>query len=410
MAFSSVTITGTYETPDGNPADGEVVFEPTTAMRNGSTIVSGSQRYRLVNGQFPVGSVVAATSDPGTSPAGASYRVTEFIEGARREYYIEVPSSPTVLDLGSVVTGEVAPTVSTYQLLSGKGQPSGYASLGEDGKVPAEQLPSGQAPSDHGSLTGLSDDDHPQYLTASRGDALYAPLGTSGVTDHGALTGLTDDDHTLYHTDARGDLRYYTKTESDSALGAKAGTEHTHDAVYYTESETDAFLAGKAASVHGHVQADVSGLDTALAGKSDTGHTHVVSDVADLTTQLSDLTDADAALDDRVSRLDGPTVVLTDAATVAIDASLGKSFKVTLGGNRVHGNPSGAYDGQTLVITVAQDAVGGRAPTLGSGYRLAAGTTLTWSTGPNVKDKLGVQYDLADGKFDVIAFIPGFGA
>ena len=59
---------------------------------------------------------------------------------------------------------------------------------------------------------------------------------------------------------------------------------------------------------------------------------------------------------------------------------------------------------------MAQDAVGGRAPTLSSGYRLAAGTTLTWSTGPNVKDKLGVQYDLADGKFDVIAFVPGFGA
>jgi hypothetical protein len=27
--------------------------------------------------------------------------------------------------------------------------------------------------SDHGSLTGLLDDDHPQYLTADRGDARY---------------------------------------------------------------------------------------------------------------------------------------------------------------------------------------------------------------------------------------------
>lgn len=31
---------------------------------------------------------------------------------------------------------------------------------------------------------------------------------SSGVTDHGALTGLSDDDHTQYHTDARGDIRY----------------------------------------------------------------------------------------------------------------------------------------------------------------------------------------------------------
>lgn len=32
--------------------------------------------------------------------------------------------------------------------------------------------------------------------------------GGGGVTDHGALTGLSDDDHTQYHNDARGDARY----------------------------------------------------------------------------------------------------------------------------------------------------------------------------------------------------------
>lgn len=30
----------------------------------------------------------------------------------------------------------------------------------------------------------------------------------AGTTDHGALTGLSDDDHAQYHTDARGDARY----------------------------------------------------------------------------------------------------------------------------------------------------------------------------------------------------------
>lgn len=33
------------------------------------------------------------------------------------------------------------------------------------------------------------------------------------ITDHGDLTGLSDDDHPQYHNDARGDLRYYTKSE-----------------------------------------------------------------------------------------------------------------------------------------------------------------------------------------------------
>ena len=49
-------------------------------------------------------------------------------------------------------------------------------------------------------------------------DAFEKPSG-GGVTDHGALTGLGDDDHPQYHTDARGDGRY-------SQLG------HLHDDRY----------------------------------------------------------------------------------------------------------------------------------------------------------------------------------
>ena len=63
---------------------------------------------------------------------------------------------------------------------------------------------------DHGALTGLADDDHPQYrnpdLTPYATDADLAahaagPHGGGGVSDHGALTGLGDDDHPQYATD-----------------------------------------------------------------------------------------------------------------------------------------------------------------------------------------------------------------
>lgn len=52
--------------------------------------------------------------------------------------------------------------------------------------------------------------------------------GDVGVTDHGALTGLSDDDHGQYHNDTRGDARYYTKAQVDTSLSGKAATSHTH--------------------------------------------------------------------------------------------------------------------------------------------------------------------------------------
>lgn len=58
--------------------------------------------------------------------------------------------------------------------------------------------------------------------TDADGDASWqAPSGGGGgVTDHGALTGLSDDDHSQYHTDARGDARYYTQAQVDALIEA----------------------------------------------------------------------------------------------------------------------------------------------------------------------------------------------
>ncbi|MEO7904247.1 MAG: hypothetical protein ABIR91_00470 [Candidatus Saccharimonadales bacterium] len=58
----------------------------------------------------------------------------------------------------------------------------------------------------------------------SQWSAATVTSGGSGVTDHGALTGLTDDDHTQYHTNTRGDARYYQKSEVDTAVGGRVAT------------------------------------------------------------------------------------------------------------------------------------------------------------------------------------------
>jgi hypothetical protein len=41
---------------------------------------------------------------------------------------------------------------------------------------------------DHGGLSGLADDDHPQYLNNARGDARYAPIGAATGTNTGDVT------------------------------------------------------------------------------------------------------------------------------------------------------------------------------------------------------------------------------
>ena len=89
-----------------------------------------------------------------------------------------------------------------------------YISHGLEGYPTINLQPGAAGASDHGALTGLSDDDHSQYLLASDatdratfaanwldltdGGATTLHSHAAGATDHGTLTGLSDDDHTQY--------------------------------------------------------------------------------------------------------------------------------------------------------------------------------------------------------------------
>jgi hypothetical protein len=88
-----------------------------------------------------------------------------------------------------------------------------------------------------------------------RGDGQWAAGagGEGGVTDHGELTGLTDDDHAQYYNQARGDGRYLQRSSNLSDV-TNAATARTN--------------LGAAPTVHQHAAADITSgtMDTARLG------------------------------------------------------------------------------------------------------------------------------------------------
>lgn len=102
-------------------------------------------------------------------------------------------------------------------------------------------------------------------------------------------------------------------------------------------------------------------------------------------------------------------VALTDAATIATDASLGNHFRVTLGGNRTLGNPTNLTDGQKLLWELIQDGTGSRTITLGSNFALGTDLpAITLTTTASKRDFLGGIYNSTAGKIYVTSLVRGF--
>jgi hypothetical protein len=107
-----------------------------------------------------------------------------------------------------------------------------------------------------------------------------------------------------------------------------------------------------------------------------------------------------------------PNVVpLTDAATIAVDASLGNDFRVTIAASRTMGNPANPTDGQQIVFQVTQGTAGSSAITWGSAYEFATGLPQpTLSNTPGATDILGFVYNAALGSWLFTQFVHGFAA
>ncbi len=106
-----------------------------------------------------------------------------------------------------------------------------------------------------------------------------------------------------------------------------------------------------------------------------------------------------------------PAVVgLTDAATIAVDASLGNDFRVTIAGNRAIANPSNQAPGQQIIFQVTQAPGGPFSLSWGGAYEFSDGLPQpVLSTQAGRTDLLGFIYNAAKGKWLLAAFLNGFG-
>jgi hypothetical protein len=105
-----------------------------------------------------------------------------------------------------------------------------------------------------------------------------------------------------------------------------------------------------------------------------------------------------------------PEVVnLTDAATIAVDASQGNDYRLTIAGDRTLATPSNPTDGQKVIIQVTQGSGGGFTLSYGSGYEFSAALPQPpLSTAAGDTDLLAFVYNAAKSRWLLAAFVPGF--
>lgn len=144
----------------------------------------------------------------------------------------------------------------------------------------------------------------------------------------------------------------------------------------------------------------VTGLTRGVAGTSAQGHSigAIVEFVPDVTwaNAINDVFTNQHDDDGNHKVIDWNTA--TDGATVTFDLSIYKKHRVTLGGNRTLAL-SNVSSGDTFIIALEQDAIGGRTVTWFSGIRWSNGVAPTLATGANKADVFGFIQEASGSYF-----------
>lgn len=118
-------------------------------------------------------------------------------------------------------------------------------------------------------------DENDLVVFEGAGWASVSSGGGGGVTDHGLLTGLTDDDHTQYHNNARGDARYTLL--NPATLGVNATPDATNKLAVNSAASlfNHAGTGGHQMKLNKAAAADTASFlfQTAFSGRAELGTT-----------------------------------------------------------------------------------------------------------------------------------------
>ena len=104
MAFTTASVTHSFQNADGTAASGKVTFDLTRRMTNSGTTVIPTDIAAQLSATGGISVTLTANNDAGTTPVDAQWRVTFHILGCDQEqFYITVPSGGGTVDLGTLL-------------------------------------------------------------------------------------------------------------------------------------------------------------------------------------------------------------------------------------------------------------------------------------------------------------------
>jgi hypothetical protein len=106
--IASRTVTGTYVSPDGTPAEGTLRFIPSATVYDvtGHVVI---QRSPIsvdldVNGEFSI--ELSVTDDPDAEPQGWTWHLVENLAQRREIDFLLPSSSPSTVDISTLMPGD----------------------------------------------------------------------------------------------------------------------------------------------------------------------------------------------------------------------------------------------------------------------------------------------------------------